>query len=119
MMTRLTDEIERDVEFIKSHQLQPAWYKVFKVLLVLSFLGAYGIFFGLRKVLVFLAVFLILSLGVHLLYRAKSCRWTKSWLDFRVEIVDGVPVPTHIGAFYYTAVACNAALAILISQFFG
>ena len=40
-MTKLIREINHDLSFIKSHTLQPRWYKVLKVLILLAFLVGY------------------------------------------------------------------------------
>jgi hypothetical protein len=115
-MTRLTSEIKHDLDFVKSHTLQPRWYKAFKVFMVIAFLAAYYFFFGTVKTFVFFVVFIFLSFIVHLVYRVKTHRWTRSWLDFVVTQVNGVFQPTRIGKFYYSAVVVNAALAVIASQ---
>ncbi len=115
-MTKLIREIKHDLSFIKSHTLQPQWYKVLKVFILLAFLVGYCALFGLLKTLVFLAVFFLLSFAVHMIYRVKTERWTTSWLDFVVIEENGERRPRSIGKFYYSAVVCNALLALVISQ---
>lgn len=117
-MTRLLDEIKFDARFIKSHTLQPKWYKILKVFIILGFLVGYLYLFGLMKTLVFFAVFLISSLVVHLVYRNKTNKWKQSWLDFTVEEINGEIKPTSIGKYYYSAVILNAILALVVSQVF-
>ena len=55
----------------------------------------------------FLVSFLLLSLAVHLIYRAKTQRWQHSWLDFMVAEENGKRVAQRIGKFYYAAVVLN------------
>lgn len=113
---KLLEEIKHDAGFIRSHTLQPKWWKVGKIFVLIGFLAGYGYFFGLAKTLVFLGVFLLLSLGVHMVYRVKTARFTRSWLDF-VVVEEGNEVRAKsIGKYYYAAVAFNAILALAISQ---
>lgn len=44
-MIRLIDEIKYDLAFLRSHTLQPKWFKVVKVFILLGFLGGYLCFF--------------------------------------------------------------------------
>lgn len=111
-MPGLMREIKDDVDFVKSHTLQPKWYKVLKVFILLGFLAGYYALFGLTKTLVFAAVFLLLSLLLHLLYRTKTHKMTQSWLDF--VVVDGKP--SRIGPHYYVAIVINALIAGAVSQ---
>ena len=115
-MAKLLEEIAHDAGFIRSHTLQPRWYKVLKVFILLGVLVGYYLLFGGRKTAVFLAVFMFLSLLLHLLYRAKTERWTRSWRDFVVVEENGERKTERIGRFYYTAIAVNAILALAISQ---
>ena len=64
----------------------------------------------------FLVSFLLLSLVVHLTYRAGTQRWQRSWLDFVITEENGKRVARSIGKFYYAAVVLNAALSVAISQ---
>lgn len=118
-MGKLIEEIKYDASFVKSHSLQPKWYKVLKILILLVFLVGYGYLFGWLTMLVFIAVFFFLSLLVHLLYRSKTDKWTQSWLDFVVSEENGETKPTSIGKFYYSAVIFNAILSLAISQVFS
>ena len=115
-MTKLLREVKHDVRFVKSHTLQPRWYKVLKVFILLAFLVGYYALFGILKTLVFVAVFILLSFVVHMIYRVKTERWTTSWLDFVVIEENGERRPERIGKFYYSAVVLNALLALVISQ---
>jgi len=115
-MTNLRNEIKVDLDFVRSHTLQPKWYKALKVVILAGFLAGYGYLFGLARMAVFLGSFLLLSLIVHLIYRAKTQRWQRSWLDFVVTEVDGKRTAQSIGKFYYAAIVLNAVLSVVISQ---
>lgn len=117
-MTKILREIKDDLSFIRSHSLQPQWYKVLKVFIIVGFLAGYDYFFGFMKTAVFFAIFLVLSLLVHLTYRAKTNKWKQSWLDFAVvESDDGIRAKS-IGKFYYSIIVLNTLFAIMISQIF-
>jgi hypothetical protein len=115
-MPRLLDEIRQDASFIRSHALQPAWYKVLKVFILMGFLVGYYCLFGLARTAVFVGLFFSLSLLVHLVYRVKTDRWKRSWLDFQVVEEGGQARPTRIGKFYYAAVVLNATVSVVLSQ---
>jgi hypothetical protein len=68
------------------------------------------------KTAVFVVVFFFLSLLVHLVYRIKTDKFKRTWLDFVVVEENGEMKPTSIGKYYYTAVILNAVFAIIISQ---
>jgi hypothetical protein len=57
-----------------------------------------------------------LSLVLHLIYRAKTQRLQRSWLDFMVADENGERVAQSIGKFYDAAVVLNAVLAVILSQ---
>jgi len=118
-MGKLGDGIKYDLSFIKSHTLQPKWYKVFKVFILASVLVAYYVLFGLSKTIVFFAVFLAFALAVHMLYRVKTRKFTRTWLDFVVDGDGEKAKPVSIGWFYYCAVALSAIIAVLVSQTLG
>jgi hypothetical protein len=115
-MPKLLDEIKYDLSFIKSHTLQPQWWKVLKVFIILGFLFGYYLLFGLLKMLLFFAVFIFLSFLVHLIYRVKTNKWTRSWLDFVVIEEDGEIKPESIGIFYYLTIFFISILSLVISQ---
>jgi len=104
-MTKLFKEIKDDANFIKSHTLQPKWYKmwykIFKVFMVLGFLAGHLFLFGPRKTIVFSGVFFSLSLLVHLVYRVNTKKWTQGWLDFVVIEESGEPRPIGIGKYSF------------------
>ena len=118
-MARLLREIKHDLSFIRSHTLQPQWYKVLKVFILAGAIAGYWFVFGARKTLIYFAVFFSLALIVHFVYRVKTSRWTRSWLDFVVIEENGETRPASIGKFYYMAVAANAIISLLISQLTG
>ena len=118
-MAQLLKEIKHDLSFIRSHTLQPQWYKVLKVFIILGFMAGYFYLFGLRKTLLFFAAFFSLALLVHFTYRIKTNRWTQSWLDFVVIEEDGERMADSIGKFYYLAIVVNAAISLAISQLMG
>ncbi len=118
-MGKLLQDIKEDVNFVKSHTVQPKWYKVLKVFILAGGLAGYYFFFGWMKTVVFFAVFLFLSLLVHLLYRAKTNKWKRSWLDFVVVEEGGEIKAKSIGIYYYSAIMFNALLSALVSQLVG
>ena len=115
-MTNLLNEIKQDLNFIKSHTLQPKWYKVLKVFILLGFFLGHLYFFGILKTIIFFAFFIFLSTLLHLLYRVKTDKWKQSWLDFVVVEENNQIKAQSIGRFYYSAIAINAILSIVISQ---
>ena len=119
-MKKLWSEIKYDAGFIRGHTLQPQWYKVLKVFLLLGLVGGYTALFGGRKTLIFCGGFLGVSFLVHMLYRIKTHKYTQSWLDF-VVVDDGEGQRSYqrIGKFYYLAVLFNFLGAIFLSQVLG
>jgi hypothetical protein len=108
-----------DLRFVRGHRLQPGWYKAAKILILVAAVVAYLLVFGPIRTAVFAAVFLALMLVVHLVYRAGTGKFTRTWLDFRVQEQNGRMVPVSIGKFYYSAIAVNAAIAVAASQLIG
>ncbi|MBW8011412.1 MAG: hypothetical protein FVQ83_09250 [Chloroflexi bacterium] len=114
-MAKLIDGIKHDLSFIKAHTLQPQWYKVLKVFILLGFMAGYIFLFGWLKTMLFFAVFFFMSILVHITYRLKTNRWTQTWLDFVVIEEDGDIKAESIGIFYYLAVVVNTTLSLVIS----
>jgi dolichol kinase len=114
-MSKLGNEIKVDLDFLKSHTLQPKWFKILKVFILLGFLLGYYFLFGLVKTALFFACFVSLALVIHFTYRAKTKKYTQSWLDFVVE-ENNRGKPKRIGKFYYSAVIISAILSFVISQ---
>ena len=115
-MTNLLDELKYDLSFIKSHSLQPKWFKILKVFILAGFLVGYYFLFGLMKTALFFVVFILLSTLVHLIYRTKTKKWKKSWLDFVVIEKDNKITTKRIGKYYYSAIVINTILSLVISQ---
>lgn len=109
-------EIRDDANFIKSHTLQPQWYKILKVFLILGYLGAHLFFYGSRKTLIFSGLFFILSILVHMLYRIKTEKFTISWLDFNVTEKNGQLEYERIGIYYYSFILFNIVLSLIIAH---
>jgi Ca2+-dependent lipid-binding protein len=117
-MANLLKEIKGDLSFIKSHTLQPQWYKALKIFILVGFLAGYYYLFGFMKTVIFFAVFMFLMFPVHLVYRFKTEKFQKSWLDFIVVKTDEGVKAKSIGKFYYAAIILNALCAVIISQLF-
>ena len=115
-MSKLFNGIKTDASFIKSHTLQPQWYKILKVFVLLGGMLGYYFLFGWVKTIVFFGVFFVLALILHMVYRAKTNVWRESWLDFIVIEVDGEKRYERIGKFYYSAILLNGLIALVVSQ---
>ena len=115
-MKKFIDEIKFDAAFIRGHTLQPQWYKVLKLFLLAGFLIGFFFLFGIRSLLIFCVIFFGLALCIHMAYRINTKRYTQSWLDFKVEEVDGKLVYQRIGVYYYLAVISSLVIAFLASQ---
>jgi hypothetical protein len=118
-MARLFKEIKDDASFIKSHTLQPRWYKILKPFLILGFLVGYYLLFGIYKTVFFFTCFFLLSFLVHMIYRVKTEKYQKSWLDFLVVEVNGEVQAKSIGKYYYGAIVINTLISFLVSQSLG
>jgi len=114
-MGKLGNELKVDLNFLKSHTLQPKWYKILKVFILLGFLLGYYFLFGLAKTALFFACFVLLSLVIHFTYRIKTNKYTQSWLDFVVE-ENGGTKPGKFGKFYYPALVISVILSFVLSQ---
>jgi hypothetical protein len=115
-MKKILNEILYDAKFIKGHTLQPQWYKILKVFLLLGLIVGYYLIFGGIRTLVFFGCFFGLSLVVHMAYRIKTKKFTQSWLDFKISDNNGQLKFQRIGIYYYMAVAINGVISLLISQ---
>lgn len=115
-MKKLADETKYDLNYLKSHTLQPQWFKILKVFILLGVLVGYYLLFGWQATLIFCVTFSTLMLMVHFTYRTKTNKYTTSWLDF-VVIQEGEKLKTkRIGKYYYSAVIMSALIAFLVSQ---
>ena len=115
----LVDEVRYDLNFVKSHTLQPQWYKIVKIIILTGFLIAYGLIFGLQKMLIFFGLFIILAAGVHMVYRVKTKKFTQTWMDFVVYQAGSEIKMKRIGIFYYSCVFLSVGVAIILSQVLG
>lgn len=115
-MSKWWDEIRLDLEFIRSHELQPGWYKILKSLILLGILTAHYLFFGPSRTLMFFGVFLLLMGLVHWKYRRGTHKWRRSWLDFVVVQEDNQVKAKSIGRYYYAFILINAIIAALLSR---
>lgn len=116
-MKRILDEIKYDAEFIRGHTLQPQWYKILKIFIILGILGGYYALFGGWKTLLFCGIFLGSCFLVHMIYRIKTSKFTQSWLDFVIVDDDqGQRSYQPIGPHYYLAIGFNLFLAVILSQ---
>jgi hypothetical protein len=100
----IIEEIKKDINFLREHTLQPKWWKIVKVfILVGGFLLVYFIF-GVSKAIIWISFVLVFSGIVHITYRIKTQVYKKSWLDFKVTAVDGKRTYKRIGLVYYSLV---------------
>ena len=109
-MSRLLNEIKYDLNFLKSHTLQPKWYKILKVFILVGMLAGYYFLFGWAATIIFFVTFLLLMLVVHFIYRIKTKRFTQNWLDFTV--VNEGQEEKRIGKYYYPAIIVNVIISM-------
>jgi hypothetical protein len=115
-MMKQIEEIKYDLSYLKSHTLQPKWFKILKVFILLGILVGYSYLFGLTATILFFVTFFSLMLIVHFTYRIKTDKYTRRWLDF-VVIQEGEELKTkRIGKYYYSAVMASAIIALIVSQ---
>ena len=115
-MSKLLDEIKLDLDFLKSHTLQPKWYKILKVFILIGFMVGFYFLFGWAASLFFFTTFLFLMLIVHFTYRIKTNKYTSNWLDFVVVEEQGDQKKKRIGKYYYPAILMNLIIAFIVSQ---
>jgi hypothetical protein len=112
-------EIKNDINFLKKHTLQPAWWKVTKIFVLLGSLIIIFYIFGILKTIIWFSIVLILGAIIHFIYRIKTHTYTKSWMDFKVIEKEGKLTYGRIGFFYYTLVVIIfliATITILLVQ---
>ncbi len=114
-MKNLFHEIAHDAKFVKGHKLQPAWFKALKILILLSVIAAFIYLFGWRRAAVFTAVFILLMLFVHMMYRINTRKFTRNWLDFVIVEDAEKNLKQGIGVAYYASIILNAVIAFLLS----
>lgn len=115
-MSNLLNEIKHDLNFLKSHTLQPKWFKMLKVFILIGFLVVYYFLVGLKAMILFLITFFSLMLVVHLIYRLRTNKFTTNWLDFNVINDHEEQNKNRIGKYYYPAIIVNVIIAFIISQ---
>jgi hypothetical protein len=115
-MKHFLSEISYDAKFVKGHKLQPAWYKVLKIFILLGVIIGFIWWFGWRRAVVFAVAFLLLSLIVHMTYRIKTRKFTQNWMDFVIVEDEEKNIKQGIGAVYYAWVILNAMIAFCLSQ---
>ncbi len=115
-MSNFLEEIKFDLNFLKSHTLQPKWFKILKVFILIGFLVGYYFLFGLTATILFLVTFISLMVVVHFTYRIKTNKFTTNWLDFIVIGNSGGRKTKRIGKYYYPAIIVNALISFIISQ---
>ena len=112
-------EIKKDINFLKKHTLQPAWWKIIKIFILLGSLTIIFFIFGILKTIIWFSIVLILGLIIHFIYRIKTHTYTKSWVDFKVKEREGKISYDRIGFLYYTLVVIMfliATITILLIQ---
>lgn len=97
-------EIKTDIDFLKNHTLQPFWWKIAKVFILITGTITIWKIFGLLKTIIWFLIILVLASAVHLIYRVKTNTYTKSWMDFRVKEIDDKLTYERIGMLYYSLV---------------
>ena len=115
-MAKILNEIKCDLQFLRDHTLQPQWFKVLKVFILLGVLIGYGFLFGLPATLLFTVTFITLMLVVHVIYRTKTNKYTTNWLDFHASEEGEGGKPKRIGKYYYPVVVVNTVIAVIVSQ---
>jgi hypothetical protein len=106
-------EIQKDILFIKNHTLQPSWFKITKVFVLLGIVISLFLVLGFTKTIIWFSIFLLLGLIVHLIYRIKTHNYTKSWMDFEVKEVEGKRIYGRIGFLYYSLVIIMILLSTI------
>jgi hypothetical protein len=107
----IKQEIKKDIAFLKKHTLQPTWWKIAKVFILLVSITIIWIIFGILKTIIWFSIIIILGLIVHFTYRIKTHTYKKSWMDFKVKETDGELTYERIGLLYYSLVVCLFLIA--------
>ena len=107
-------EIKKDIEFLKKHTLQPKWWKITKVFVLLGSLVLIYFIFGIIKTIIWISIIIVLATIVHFTYRIKTHTYTKSWMDFKVKEVEGRRTFERIGLFYYSLVVFIFLIATVV-----
>ncbi len=115
-MSNLIDEIKYDLSYLKSHTLQPKWFKILKVFILFGVLVGYYFLFGWTATILFFVTFIFLMVVVHFAYRIKTNKYTTSWLDFVVIEEGNERKAKRIGKYYYSAILVNTIISLFVSQ---
>jgi len=115
-MKKVVDEVVYDAKFVQEHTLQPGWFKVLKIIILIGVIVGYIYFWGWAKTAVFFTTFFLLALILHFTYHIKTKKYTQSWLDFKVKEENGKLVYERIGIYYYSAVVLFAVISFAVSQ---
>jgi len=62
----IIEEIKKDINFIKKHTLQPAWWKITKIFVLLGSLIIIFYIFGILKTMIWFSIILILGPGANI-----------------------------------------------------
>lgn len=103
--------VKSDVQFIAKHTLQPKWWKIAKIFILLGLLISFYFIFGVIKTAVWFVIFFLLSLIVHFTYRIKTHAFTRPWMDFKVKEAEGELAYGRIGLLYYSLVTVSLLMA--------
>jgi len=106
-------EIKKDINFIKKHNLQPAWWKITKIFVLLGSLITIFYIFGILKTMIWFSIVIILGVIIHFIYRIKTHAYTRSWMDFKVMEKEGKLTYGRIGFLYYTLVVIIFSIATM------
>ena len=116
MIKKIISGIKYDLGFLKTHTLQPKWFKRLKIFILIGVLVSYSILIGFEEMVVFFITLALLMLVVHMIYRINTDKFTKNWLDFYVVMEDGGYKKRRIGKFYYPMIIINTAISVIVSQ---
>ena len=111
-------EIKKDISFIRNHKLQPKWFKILKVFLLLSVVVLFMFILGIIESIIWFLSFLFLGVMIHVLYRKKTSVFTKSWMDFRVIKKDEGLEYKRIGIVYYSLVFLAFGVSLVLVLLF-
>ena len=78
----ITDDIKKDIHFLKGHTLQPEWLKILKIFVLAGYIAMIYLVFGLLKTIIWVSIFILLGLIIHFTYKINTQGYTRSWMDF-------------------------------------
>lgn len=107
----MRDEVKTDIDFLKKHDLQPAWWKFGKIFVLAGIVTATVVIFNWKSALVWFGTVLVFMAGVHFMYRGKTKKYTVAWADFRVDPAD---TRRKFGLLYYPLVAVGFTLGFVV-----